>query len=150
MGGSYRQCSECGKRALSIATRCPGCGRELEPQAAPEARSAMEVGRDLPQGVVAAVILGGIVLAVEFGGEMPSDSPGLSSAGRRQRLDRGLVRGGVRAWSLGAAGQRQCRSDAGRRNPRRRDLDQRAAFAEPAGRARGGPLAGRYRLRRLA
>jgi hypothetical protein len=33
MGGSYRQCSACGKRALSIATRCPGCGRELaEPE----------------------------------------------------------------------------------------------------------------------
>jgi hypothetical protein len=29
MGGSYRQCTQCGKRALSIATRCPGCGREL-------------------------------------------------------------------------------------------------------------------------
>ncbi len=30
MGGSYRQCGVCGKRALSIATRCPGCGRELD------------------------------------------------------------------------------------------------------------------------
>jgi hypothetical protein len=36
MGGSYRQCSQCGKRALSIATRCPGCGRELD---APEVPS---------------------------------------------------------------------------------------------------------------
>ena len=31
MGESYRQCEECGKRALSIATRCPGCGREFPP-----------------------------------------------------------------------------------------------------------------------
>lgn len=36
MGGSYRQCSTCGKRALSIATRCPGCGRELDAPEVPE------------------------------------------------------------------------------------------------------------------
>ena len=29
MGTSYKQCDECGKRALSIATRCPGCGIEF-------------------------------------------------------------------------------------------------------------------------
>jgi predicted amidophosphoribosyltransferase len=63
MGGSYRQCSECGKRALSIATRCPGCGRELEPQVTP-ARPAVEVGRYFPQGVVAAVALAAVILAV--------------------------------------------------------------------------------------
>lgn len=39
MTGSYRQCTECGKRALSIATRCPGCGREFP------APRAWEVGR---------------------------------------------------------------------------------------------------------
>jgi hypothetical protein len=84
MGGSYRQCSECGKRALSIATRCPGCGRELESQASAETRSAVEVGRYLPQGLVAAVALAAIVLAVEFGGaSLVSDStraPGTVSA----------------------------------------------------------------------
>lgn len=36
MSGSYRQCSICGKRALSIATRCPGCGRELPSPQSPE------------------------------------------------------------------------------------------------------------------
>jgi hypothetical protein len=34
MSGSYRQCVECGKRALSFATRCPGCGVDL-PDPAP-------------------------------------------------------------------------------------------------------------------
>jgi hypothetical protein len=34
MSGSYRQCVECGKRALDFATRCPGCGVEL-PDPAP-------------------------------------------------------------------------------------------------------------------
>lgn len=43
MGGSYRQCSECGKRALSIATRCPGCGRELPAPAAPEADPVLDL-----------------------------------------------------------------------------------------------------------
>ena len=45
MGGSYRQCSECGKRALSIATRCPGCGRELPAPAAPEADPVLDLRR---------------------------------------------------------------------------------------------------------
>ena len=76
MGASYRQCSQCGKRALSIATRCPGCGRELEPLATAETRPTLEVGRYLPPGVLAALVLAAIVLVVEFGGErLPSDSP---------------------------------------------------------------------------
>jgi hypothetical protein len=44
MSGSYRQCLECGKRALSIATRCPGCGRELPAPAVP-AQPAVDLGR---------------------------------------------------------------------------------------------------------
>jgi hypothetical protein len=39
MGGSYKQCTACGKRALVIATRCPGCGRELSGPAVPEPRA---------------------------------------------------------------------------------------------------------------
>ena len=76
MSGSYRQCGECGKRALSIATRCPGCGRELDPQVPREARPAVEVGRYLPQGVAVAVAVVAVVLAFEFGGDgFPSGSP---------------------------------------------------------------------------
>jgi hypothetical protein len=44
MSGSYRQCSQCGKRALSIATRCPGCGRELPEPAVPD-QPAVDLGR---------------------------------------------------------------------------------------------------------
>jgi hypothetical protein len=56
MGGSYRQCSECGKRALSIATRCPGCGRELP---APEADAVLDLRRFLSPRV-----LGGIIATI--------------------------------------------------------------------------------------
>jgi hypothetical protein len=55
MGGSYRQCSDCGKRALSIATRCPGCGRELPAPAAPHPAPALDLRRFLPARVVAGI-----------------------------------------------------------------------------------------------
>ena len=60
MSGSYRQCPECGKRALSIATRCPGCGRDLPPR--PEARRGPgpRFGRYLPW--LAVVLTAGAVL----------------------------------------------------------------------------------------
>lgn len=56
MGGSYKQCNECGKRALSIATRCPGCGRELRGQAVPAGRPAVKLGRFRSPRVVAGVL----------------------------------------------------------------------------------------------
>ena len=62
MGGSYRQCIECGKRALSIATRCPGCGREFPDRTVPEGGSALKLGRFLSPTVVAAVVGAAAVL----------------------------------------------------------------------------------------
>jgi hypothetical protein len=62
MGRSYRQCSECGKTALSIATRCPGCGCELTAPALPE-RGVGRLSRFLTLGGVAAVLTVGAVLA---------------------------------------------------------------------------------------
>lgn len=58
MSGSYRQCSECGKRALSIATRCPGCGRELPEPAVPDHGS-----HDLARFMSVPAALGVVVLA---------------------------------------------------------------------------------------
>jgi hypothetical protein len=55
MSGSYRQCRECGKRALSIATRCPGCGRELTAPAVPD-----DPGLDLRR-FLSPRVLGGII-----------------------------------------------------------------------------------------
>jgi hypothetical protein len=76
MGGSYRQCSECGKRALSIATRCPGCGRELEPLETPEPVSRLDLGRQLSPGVAGLVAIVAVVVAVEMlGSERQTDQP---------------------------------------------------------------------------
>ena len=63
MGGSYRQCHECGKRALSIATRCPGCGREFSAPAVPESGPALDLGRFLSPGVVAGVLAAAAIVA---------------------------------------------------------------------------------------
>jgi hypothetical protein len=96
MGGSYRECGQCGKRALSIATRCPGCGRELEPQVKPEIRPAMEVGRYLPQGVIAAVALAAVVLAVEL------DEESVSPASPPAAADSAAADSSEVAFALGA------------------------------------------------
>ena len=62
MGGSYRQCSECGKRALSIATRCPGCGRDLPTPPARELDPSANLHRFLSPGVLVAVVATTLVL----------------------------------------------------------------------------------------
>jgi hypothetical protein len=64
MGRSYKQCNECGKRALSIATRCPACGRELLAQATPEGVPAWGPGRFRSLGMAAAVVAAAAVLTV--------------------------------------------------------------------------------------
>jgi hypothetical protein len=62
MSGSYRQCSECGKRALSIATRCPGCGRELPDPAVPDQSADLGHLHSVP------VVLGLLTLIVMLAG----------------------------------------------------------------------------------
>ena len=65
MSGSYRQCPDCGKRALSIATRCPGCGRELPPKPAARRGLASGLGRYVPWlGVLTA---GAVLVTVVLG-----------------------------------------------------------------------------------
>jgi hypothetical protein len=61
MGGSYKQCSECGKRALSVATRCPGCGREFPPEPARRRGPGFDVGRYLPFVAMAALLVVGVL-----------------------------------------------------------------------------------------
>ena len=64
MGRSYRQCTECGKRALSIATRCPGCGRELTEAPVREPGGGLELGRFLTPRVVAGAVGVAVILVV--------------------------------------------------------------------------------------
>jgi hypothetical protein len=55
MARSYRECPACGKRALSIATRCPQCGHELLGQ--PVQRPAPRKTERLRPLAAAAVVL---------------------------------------------------------------------------------------------
>ncbi len=64
MGRSYKQCIQCGKRALSIATRCPACGRELLAPAVTERVPARGLGRFLSRGAAAGVLVAAAVLIV--------------------------------------------------------------------------------------
>ena len=67
MAGSYRQCDACGKRALSIAIRCPGCGREFPARAVPR-RGGLELGRFLtPKGVAMALAAMAVLGAATLG-----------------------------------------------------------------------------------
>ena len=63
MGGSYRQCGACGKRALSIATRCPACGRELSGPVTGDPGHPRGLGR-LRSPRVAARFLGAALLFI--------------------------------------------------------------------------------------
>jgi hypothetical protein len=66
-GGSYRQCDACGKRALSIANRCPGCGREFPAREVPK-RGGVELGRFLtPKGVAAFLAVGAVLVSAGLG-----------------------------------------------------------------------------------
>ena len=64
MSGSYRQCVECGKRALSFATRCPGCGIPLPDPAPFDEGSFPSSNWFLPLKVGMAVAACGVMLAL--------------------------------------------------------------------------------------
>ena len=63
MSSSYVTCSECGKRALSIATRCPQCGFEFPPRTVRRRGSGSDFGRLLPLLAVAGVVAATVALA---------------------------------------------------------------------------------------
>ncbi len=68
MAGSYRQCDACGKRALSIAIRCPGCGREFPARVVPKSGDGLELGRFLtPKGVATALALVAVLASATLG-----------------------------------------------------------------------------------
>jgi hypothetical protein len=82
MGQSNRrQCIECGQRALSIATRCPGCGREFPASAEPEGGPDLGLGRFLSPRVAAWVLAAAAVLTAAMLGRTsrPLSDSGASS-----------------------------------------------------------------------
>ena len=58
MSPTYITCSECGKRALSIATRCPQCGFEFPARPIERGSWKSDLGRLLP-----VLVAGGVVVA---------------------------------------------------------------------------------------
>lgn len=62
MSPTYVICSECGKRALRVATRCPQCGVEFAAKPARRAR-AMDIGRLMPLLAVVGVVTVSVALA---------------------------------------------------------------------------------------
>ncbi|MGH7498413.1 MAG: SH3 domain-containing protein [Gemmatimonadales bacterium] len=64
MSGTYVQCSKCGKRALSVATRCPQCGYEFPTRPLAPARRELDLRRYLAVLAVAGVAAVLIMLVV--------------------------------------------------------------------------------------
>jgi ribosomal protein L37E len=62
MSPAYIACSECGKRALSIATRCPQCGFEFPARPIEQRNWASDLGRLVP--LLVAVGVGAATIAV--------------------------------------------------------------------------------------
>ena len=85
MSGSYKQGPDCGKRALSIATRCPGCGREFP--ARPEAHRgpAARLGRYVPW--LAGMLTAGAVLVTGVLGRVGRAPVESSSVAATTRVD---------------------------------------------------------------
>jgi hypothetical protein len=81
MGGSYRQCPQCGKRALSIATRCPGCGSEFPARAITVSGGGRPAGGLLTGKMITGVLAVAAVLAVSS----------LDGSGRTQEEQSGSV-----------------------------------------------------------
>lgn len=74
MGGSYRQCLQCGKRALSIATRCPGCGCELPAPVVPKSGGVPQLSdRVTPRGVAVALAVLAVLASTMLGPSQPRD-----------------------------------------------------------------------------
>jgi ribosomal protein L37E len=83
MSPAYITCSECGKRALSIATRCPQCGFEF-PARPIEPRSwTSELGRFLPLLVTVGVGAATIAVATVVVRRTASRSEGSATAEAR-------------------------------------------------------------------
>jgi hypothetical protein len=75
MGEPYRQCIQCGKRALSIATRCPGCGCEFPAATVPEGGGDRELRLFVtPRGLAAGIAVVAVLASARLGGSVEEGS----------------------------------------------------------------------------
>jgi hypothetical protein len=88
MGGSYKQCSQCGKRALSVATRCPGCGGEFPPEPGRRSSPGADFGRFLPLVALAGLLVVGALSRAIVGRTSrpaaPEESSSLAATSREE------------------------------------------------------------------
>lgn len=84
MTTTYRECPACGKRALSIATRCPGCGHEFPSQPVRWQASRPGTGQAGPLWAAAVILLAaaGVVTLVTRGGAAGDGDPPVAADAR--------------------------------------------------------------------
>jgi len=83
MAPPYRECPACGKRALSIATRCPQCGEELPTQPIrwevsrdrPALRPRSGMRLSVPALIAALLVVAGLAALALRGGERTAPAP---------------------------------------------------------------------------
>jgi hypothetical protein len=63
MSSAYITCTECGKRALNVATRCPQCGFEFSARPVRQRTLVSEFVRLVPLLAVAGVVAAAVALA---------------------------------------------------------------------------------------
>ena len=61
---SYIECTKCGHKALSVATRCPRCGHDLPPQRLRPPEPKPELPRLRPVLLVAGAVVAGVVIVL--------------------------------------------------------------------------------------
>jgi Bacterial SH3 domain len=85
MARTYRECPACGRRALTIATRCPGCAHEFAGEAVrrPPSRATARLIPGLAIGGILLVLGGVVTLAVRRAANRdpaPATSPEVQAA----------------------------------------------------------------------
>jgi hypothetical protein len=90
---SYIECTQCGHRALSIASRCPHCGFEFPPRPLHRPMVEPRAARRRASLVVGGVLVAGVVIAAALL-HRPGTKP----------VDAGRVTGPVDTTASGAAG----------------------------------------------
>ena len=91
MNDPYVLCLNCGKRALSVATRCPQCGHEFPPRALAPARRLPDLGRYLGVLAIAVGVVALVMLLVSLLGRIHREAAGGSNPAAAEDRDTAAV-----------------------------------------------------------